>query len=177
MGSCPSYVVTVLPRDLGAELRPPLGGEKRAPCVGWTGTCPRFVWRLEAGVVFVPAVVGSVVLALALALAVAVAVVGAEVAVASWCVWGNGVSDARCTNCQRAVHFQGQCGRWIRGASGRYALGPLQELLLCPDCLWQWAQAMSLAAHPPAGPAHDLNALLMQLAASCSAGAGSAAAV
>ena len=94
------------------------------------------------------------------------------------CRWCGGDAEARCTNCRRAVHYLGQCSRWNRGASLMYALEPHQEHLLCPDCLWAWAQVLSAAARVPnnAPLAQELQEHLTGLAGACQAGAGSATA-
>jgi hypothetical protein len=92
------------------------------------------------------------------------------------CRWCRAVADARCGFCVRGLHYVGQCGMWLRGASCAFAPAPLEERPLCPDCSWSWAQeltAVSRVARSSADPLRDVAAQMAALASACAPGAGS----
>ena len=96
----------------------------------------------------------------------------ADAGVCRWCA-AEGLLE--CSACMRGIHFRGQCGAWLRGASRFFSAGPLEERVLCLDCAWQWVRELHNAtllegALGRAQPAFDY---MSTLALECRPGAGS----
>ena len=65
-----------------------------------------------------------------------------DASVAGTCRWCALPCETLCPVCQRGVHFQGSCSRWLRGASLQYARQDGEEWWLCPDCFGQFVAAL-----------------------------------
>ena len=94
------------------------------------------------------------------------------------CLWCHGPTPNRCRACMLGFHFQGECMRWLAGASRVYATDDECPVLLCPDCAWQWASRSDAVAEiAGAAVAHaPVDAYMRGAAARALPGAGAAAA-
>ena len=91
-----------------------------------------------------------------------------------WCRHGGVVGADACGGCHSEIHLRGSCRAWNRGAHHLYQPSAVTAIVLCPDCMWDLAQAVQASPRgPPSVRAHGRLFHHMQaVALQCHPGAG-----
>lgn len=78
-----------------------------------------------------------------------------------------------CRMCRRLVHFRGDCV-WNRGANAAFLPSPHENILLCPDCAWDWVLLVQACPRRPCitQPCDDLARHIRSIQALTQPGAG-----